>query len=180
MSKKPETGPGSGKRAPAFVVGDPRASRGGKALKKKRIGRESALATCRRMNFDGLENLILFAQGNEEALNMAPGSITGSMRLNATKETLTYIMTKKQVVTVAPDVGNGAEQGAMQIMVVAPNNTKAPSVLELDDKDGTVIPLDLSAEDLALSQEYDDGVLSDDLLSEDGDFDLNGTEIIIR
>lgn len=166
---RPTSGPGSGKQAPAFTIGDPRSALGGKAKKKNRIGRESALATMRRMNFDGLETLILFAQGNEEALNMTSGSITGPMRLNATKETLTYVMTKKQVVTVAPDVGGNDEQGAMQILVVAPNNTKTPSVLELDDKDGTLIQLDISKQDLILSQEYDDGILSDELLEESGD-----------
>lgn len=170
--KKPLTGPGSGKQAPAFYPGDPRAARGGKAKKQNRIGRESALATCRRMNFDGFEDLILFAQGNTEALNMNPGEITGSMRLGAVREALTYVMTKKQVVTIAPDSG-GEEQAGVQVMVVAPNNFKSVPTIALDDEAGTIIEMDLSQRDLDNIKEYDDGVLSDELFSEDGSFDID-------
>jgi len=152
-------------QAPAFFSGDPRASKGGKAKKKNRIGRETALATCRRMNFDGFESLILFAQGNTEALDMEPGEITGSMRLNAVKETLTYVMTKKQEVTLAPDSGTEGG-GAMQIMVVAPNNSATASVLELDDKNNSTITMDMSEIDMAEVARYDDGILSEGISEE--------------
>lgn len=173
---KPTSGKGSGKRAPLFTINDPRSALGGKAKKRNRIGRESALATCRRMNFDPLESLILFAQGNEEHLNMAPGSITGAMRLGAIKETLTYTMTKKQVVTLAPDTGSSDGEGAMQIMVVVPNNSKTPSVLELDNEGQSTITLDLpplTQEDVDFAQEYDDGILPDDVFAKDGYININ-------
>ena len=168
--ERPASGKGSRKQAPLFFSGDPRSALGGKARKRKRIGRESALATCRRMNFDGFEDLILFAQGNTEALHMEPGSITGQMRLGAVKEALTYVMTKKQIVTVAPDTGGDGAQG-VQVMVVAPNSHKTVPTIEL--MSGDVITMDLSEKELDDIRGYDDGILSDDLLSEAGYIDID-------
>lgn len=161
----PKTGPGSMKIAAPFTPGDPRAARGGKAKKKNRIGRESAMATCRRMNFDGVEQLILIAQGNTHALEMEEGSISPSLRLNATKEVLSYVMVKKQNVAIIE--GGGSEGAAVTLSVQAPVNTNQSTQIKLEDARGSVIDMPaLTQDDL---DSINDGVIDEDLIEVDMD-----------
>jgi hypothetical protein len=146
--------------APFSGVGDPRSAMGGKAKKRNRIGRESALATCRRMNFDCIEQLILIAQRNEHALGWKEGEITAAASLSATKEVATYIMVKKQNVAIVE--GGGSSGGGVEVRITAPVNTTQGTQIQLEDGKGTVIEIPPLTQDNLDS--INDGIIEEDFI----------------
>lgn len=151
------------KIAAPFTKGDVRASNGGKAKKKNRIGRESAIATCRRMNFDCMEQLILIAQRNEHALGWNEGEITAAASLSATKEVMSYIMVKKQNVAIVE--GGGSTGGGVEVRITAPVNNQESRTIILDDSKNTSIELPIiSQEDL---DSINDGIIDAEFIEVD-------------